>query len=311
MPIIGPPNDDLEPFEASLSGTQFSYMAPAHNHPRAPASKVDRKQVNLYDAGQLDKCPSSRTYEVPFYALSYKHWMFSERRYLLLSSDFAQTDFESRVFHLPEFSSLFAAHNFECAVERFIFSYWRSFASSGQCRLNWRVKNYNGTPWVAFENDGRLAHRGNYIPFHSLLQSFYITPITDQHVLVMSFNQVTRRDDVKGIDDAFEELREKVMTSTSLQLSTDAAAQKAQVIQNSGQQHYSESLPPYAFNLSEYPTRDIARDNFEQQHDRQYLIDLPEDEYSNKIDQQEKESIAQYKEQLACILDSHLRFKNT
>ena len=111
MKIVGPDYGRLDRFEANLSGTIFSFLAPEHNHPRAPKSEFNNRQINISDIEKYDKNLKSNRNAPPTFGLTHRYWMFSNQRFLIFSEDLAQTDFEPTILHFPEFDSLFNEDN--------------------------------------------------------------------------------------------------------------------------------------------------------------------------------------------------------
>ena len=177
--------------------------------------------INLYEKNDFVQSPSSNNpRELYSSVIIWLIWTFWHRRFVFFLNEFAECNFDTRVFHLPEFRSLFDKKVFEHAAERFIFGYGNSFSSTGLCRLNWRLEQHNGVEWIAFENDGRYSSKGLFNPCKSVIQTFYLTPISEDHLLCVCFTQVTRSG-VKGLTDAFKKLRHTVMESTELSLSEE------------------------------------------------------------------------------------------
>ncbi len=308
MKIIGPDFSNLVPYRANLSGTRFSFKTPKHNHPRIPENPNDEITDNIYNEKRFSQFPSSDERELFCRGMEHINWVYWSRRFLLLTKEVGTVNLVSKVIHLKEFSSLFQKSNFEYAVERLLFSHGDSFASTGLCRLNWRIKNYNGTSWVAFENDGLTSSRGLYSPCKSVLQSFYLTPISDEHMLAVFFTQVEYLN-APDISSEFEKLREKVMSTAELTLSEESIKQQQEVESQCPDQKYSKNLPPYEFDLLPLPTRDDAHDQIMEAKGVDAVNSMSESAYSKAIDEIEAENKRKYYEQVNQILASHLRFK--
>jgi len=309
MTIIGPNYSTPEYYFASLSGTQFSYSTPKYNHPRIPYRARDKRMINLYDSESfVQSPPSDNEKELYSTVLTVLSWVFWQRQYFILSHEAAICDFEARVFHLPEFNSLFNKEIFECATERLIFGYGGSFSSTKQCRLNWRIEKFNKTEWVVFENNGRYSSDGLHDPYKSTIQTFYLTPISNEHMLSVCFTQVKQRE-VKELDNAFSKLRKFIMSSSELKLSEDAIRQKTEIESQFPQQSYSQTLPPYEFEKMNLPERQQARILLQEQRGDDAIIEMSESAYSSAVDDLEKELRNKYHQQVDDILESHLRFK--
>lgn len=309
MAIIGPYFRKLEKFNMNLSGTAFSFGSPPHNHPRIPLSVCEDTSLNIYDLNKFGNHPNSRNYGPPCYAIIGKVWSFFDRKFIVYLKDVAESNFDVDIFSMSEFSSLFKKENFENALNRMIFSHGNAYASSGLCRLNWRIETYNGIEWVVFENDGRFASGGMYNPCKSVIQTFYTTPISDEHMLCMYFTQVTRKE-VNGLTDAFKKLRDTVMQSTEITLSEESTKQKMEVEKAFPNQQYSESLPPYEYELMPFPDEQDIMRAYVQEHGADFVNSMPYKKYSRTIDKLFKLEKEKYYAQVDQILESHLRFKN-
>lgn len=310
MGLITPNYKQTKRFEANLSGTAFSISIPPQNRYSTPQDSPGPLTLNLYDGSIYHQSSSSDETEVLSHALRYIDWLFLNRRFFFFVSDIAQAHLAVKIFKFDEFSSLFNTAHFESAVERLLFAHGDAYASSGLCRLNWRVENYNNTEWVVFENDGRYGSCGIYNPCKSILQSFYLTPISDEHLLAVFFTQVERLNS-PGLATTFADLRERVMSTAQLSLSQESTRQKHAVQAQCPEQRYSQHLPPYEFDLMPYPERDDAHTIFMQAKGVDYVNSLTDAAYSNAIDAIENELKQNYYAQVDKIMASHLKFKDS
>jgi hypothetical protein len=309
MGIISPNYSSLKRFEANLSGTVFSISAPEHNHPRIPANTNFGFTENLYNECIYEQFPSADEREVFSYNVDHINWTFWRRRLLVLIDSIADVRFISSVFKFEQFSSLFDRRHLEHAVERLLFAHGGAYASSGLCRLNWRVQGYNGTQWVAFENDGRYSSGGLHNPCRSVIQSFYLTPISDEHLLGVFFTQVERQN-APDMAARFEELRERVMATSHLQLSEESTRQKQVVEKQQLDQMYPQNLPPYEFDLMPYPQESEVIENLVEEKGSDFINSLPVSKANRMIDERMQLEVSKYKTQVEAIMTSHLRFKN-
>ena len=189
-----------------------------------------------------------------------------------------------------------------------IFGYGDSFSSTKLCRLNWRIETFNNVEWIVFENDGRYSSKGLYNPCKSVVQTFYLTPITGEHMLSVCFNQVISKE-ARGLDEAFLNLRNSIMSTAELSLSDDASREKALIDSQHPDQKYSENLSPYEFDRLPYPDRDKIHDNFIMDKGVDYVNNMSDSAYTKAIDQIEKEERKRYNQRISEIFYSHLRFK--
>lgn len=309
MGIISPSYQSLKQFDANLSGTKFSICAPEHIHSRIPENKQSSLRKNLYDEHNFGQYTSEDDREVFSFSLKHIDWTFYRRRYLLLVDSVGHVTFTAKVVKLEQFASLFNKCHFESAVERLLFARGGAYASSGMCRLNWRIKNYNDTQWVVFENDGRFASAGLHNPCKSVIQTFFLTPITDEHLLAVFFTQV-ELPNAPDLSSEFEMLRERVMETAELTLSEDSTRQLQAIQKANPDQQYSQHLPPYEFNLMPYPEEPKVIEHLVAEKGSDYINSLPVPQANKMIDECVKKEVEKYKAQVDSIMASHLRFKN-
>ena len=307
MPLIGtrknPKGPDLRNLEThlfNLSGTRVKFRAPAHYHDAIGATPPHKENVNLYEQDLFDRLDEEDLAEPPSYPLELKYWRFKGVPILDGTGVLGDMRLHVSIQHLPEFISLFRPLHLECAVERCIYSSPNAYKNSGQCRLDWQVREINGSDWVGYRSHHLTTDEGcGY-------ESVWHTPITDEHLLTVRFNQGIGKKRTR-LAEVYEKIIDLVMGSVKIQLSSDAKAQQAYIKQLYPDERLSEYLPPYQFEeielLEELDLINLI--SAENNHD----LSIPDDIFDAQVQQKDQEQRRRAEETRSKILASHLRFK--
>ncbi|WP_157209921.1 hypothetical protein [Marinimicrobium agarilyticum] len=297
----GPSLSRPESHRLDLSGTKVQFEAPRHNDALVPDQSDLAINLNIYDPKRFGQSEKSNSDEIPTRALAVKWWEYTGLPILDGTGYLGRIEFQVYLSHMPAFSSLFRPKSLECAVERYIYMSPSSTQYPGTNRLDWRVIDINGSRWV---NYGMIGWTAMYNA-EEVYTSFWQIPVTDEHLLTVEFVQVIalKRTNLKQ---AFQKVIDAVMNSFTIELSSDAAAQKAQVEKDHPGEVLSESLPPYEFDHVElknvYELTNIVSQEFN--HDPS----IPFEKVDKVVQEKDKEQREQAEAVRKRVLGSHLRF---
>ncbi|WP_444993989.1 hypothetical protein [Aliikangiella sp. IMCC44359] len=231
----GPDLVNLEHHEVNLSGTTIRFDAPYHRDAVADYGCKDNR-INLYNKSAMGRFSGNSLSQIKGLAVRKKNWSYT-RTHLFnrFGRDLGLTRFFVRGIYLPDFSSLFRPRRFEAGVEAYIFD---EYFSAVACRRDYQLLNFNGTNWAHFkEYKDKELDQVDY---------FYATPVTDEHLLMVSFDNTVYEDNTK-VPQLHNELADLIMSSFQVELSEDAKAQQAEAQQNYPYEKLSTSLPALAF----------------------------------------------------------------
>ncbi|WP_444997742.1 hypothetical protein [Aliikangiella sp. IMCC44359] len=231
----GPDLVNLEHHEVNLSGTTIRFDAPYHNHYSAPELNYRETRINLYDKGELFRISGRSLSKIRAVHIRGKTWGHRKSRLFGRFPSLGRTKFFVCAIHFPQFKNLFRARRLEAGVEAYIFD---ECFSAVACRRDYQLLNFNGTNWAHFkEYKDQDLDQVDY---------FYATPVTDEHLLMVSFHNTVYEDNTK-VPQLHSELADLIMSSFQVELSEDARAQQAKAQQNYPYEKLSTSLPTLAF----------------------------------------------------------------
>src|SRR5690606_14272307 len=149
-----------------------------------------------------------------------------------------------------------------------------------------------------------------YVGLHRAVEcyeSVWHTPITDQHLLTVRYDQVISKKRTR-LAETYQNIIKLVMNSFTIQLSQDAQAQQAAVKAQHPDERLSEFLPPYEFETVDLLERLelINLVSEENNHD----MSISDDVFVAQVQQKDRDQKQQAKNVKEQILKSHLRFKN-
>lgn len=308
MPFIGtrkyPKGPDLKRLEhhrITASGTEVDFLAPKHNNGGIPANPVKPVIMNLYEAGLFGRYDEQDLAEPPSSGVALKYWEFTGLPVVDGTGELGDMMFHVTISDMYEFQSLFRSRNLECAIERIIYASPHGYCNPGECRKNWQVRVINGTQWVSYQSTGYAGFRNA----EECYETVWHTPITDQHLLTVRFDQVIRKKRTR-LAEVYEKIIDLVMGSVKIQLSSDAKAQQAYIKQLYPDERLSEYLPPYQFEeielLEELDLINLV--SAENNHD----LSIPDDIFDAQVQQKDQEQRRRAEETRSKILASHLRF---
>lgn len=309
MPFIGtrkfPKGPDLKRLEyhsVTVSGTQISFAAPMHRHDAIQASPLLSGSFNLYDTSLFGRYKKNNPVEPASFGISLKDWRFSGIPMLDGTGVLGDMTFEVSIENMPEFASLFRSCHLECAVERYIYAAYTSYRIPGQCRMDWKVHTINNVVWVNYHSNGYPGFRNA----EECYESVWHTPITDQHLLTVRFDQVIRKKRTR-LAEVYQNIINKVMSSFEIQLSSDAQSQLDAVKRNFPCETLSETLPPYEFEEIDILGRlDLINQvSAENNHD----FSIPDDVFEEQVQKKDRDQKRKANDIKEKILASHLRFK--
>lgn len=309
MPFIGtrkfPKGPDLKRLERHkilASGTEITFLAPKHNDSSIPAFPAITKTINLYDSALFGRYEEKDLTEPASFGATLKHWEFTGIPMLDGTGELGEVMFHVTISDMPEFSSLFRPRHFECAIERCIYTSPHAYRIQGECRMNWKVYTINDSVWVNYHSNGYPGFRNA----EECYESVWHTPITDQHLLTVRFDQVIRKRRTR-LAEVYQNIINKVMSSFEIQLSSDAQAQLDGVTANFPNETLSETLPPYIFEEVEILERLelINQVSAENNHD----FSIPDDVFEAQVQEKDRDQKRKAKNIKEKILASHLRFK--
>lgn len=307
MPLIGtrkfPKGPDLkrsEQHSISVSGTRIAFSAPAHRHDAIQATPPLSGSFNLYDASHFGRFNKKDQVEPASFTLELKDWRFNGIPLLDGTGVIGDMKFKVSIVSMPEFASLFHPRHLECAVERYIYTAYTAYRIPGECRQNWRVIKINGKEWVNYESMGYPGYRNA----EECYESVWHTPITDQHLLTVRFDQVIRKKRTR-LAEVYQKIIEQVMNSFEIQLSLDAQAQQELIRTTHPEEQLSETLPPYVFEEYEVDNEYDLIDEIGAQHN----FELPHEEVKRLWEIEKKRQRQMQKETRVRVIESHLRFK--
>lgn len=203
---------------------------------------------------------------------------------------------------MPEFSNLFHPRHLECAVERYIYTAHTAYRIPGECRKNWQVKAINGTQWVSYKSTGYAGFRSA----EACYESVWHTPITDDHLLTVRFDQVIRKKRTR-LAEVYQKIIDQVMNSFEIDLSPDAKSQQTKIQVQYPNERLNERLPPYDFEDFDLLERLelINLVSAENNHD----LSIPDNIFEAQVQKKDREQKQRAKDIKERILASHLRFK--
>ncbi|WP_027330768.1 hypothetical protein [Marinimicrobium agarilyticum] len=258
-------------------------------------------EKNIYDDALFSRFYEDNAAEPPRMELAVKWWEYTGLPILDGTGYLGQIRFRIFLNRMPEFSSLFRPKNLECAVERYIYTSPSSTRYPGTNRLDWRIADINGSRWV---NYGMIGWTAMYSA-EEVYTSFWQIPITDEHLLTVEFVQVIalKRTNLKQV---FQKVIDAVMNSFTIELSSDAAAQKARVEKEYLGETLSKSLPPYEFDHLEALTglEMVQKVSESLNHD----LSIPKADFDEIVAKEEKKQEEELKAIRERVLQSHLRF---
>ena len=311
MPLIGtrkfpkgPSLRHLEEHVFNLSGAQIKFFAPEHYHDAIAATVPRNGHFNLYDTKLFNRFEEENLSEPPVLWLKLKRWRFKGIPLLDGTGVLGDLTMEVTVSDMPEFSTLFHSRHLERAVERYIYSSSDAYRISGECRMNWRVTTINGSVWVNYQSTGYAGFRNA----EECYESVWHTPISDQHLLTVRFDQVIRKKRTR-LAEVYQTIIDKVMNSFEVKLSPDAQSQQRVAKENYPDESLSESLPPYEFEEIELLERLELIDLVSKENNHDFSI--PDDVFEAQVQQKDHNQLQLAKEIKERTLASHLRFRAT
>lgn len=298
----GPDLKRLERHKILASGTEITYLAPKHNDSGIPAYPVTPKALNLYDSTVFGRYEEKDLTEPASFGATLKHWEFTGIPLLDGTGELGEMTFEVSIENMPEFASLFRSRHLECAVERYIYAAYTSYRIPGQCRMDWKVHTINNVVWVNYHSNGYPGFRNA----EECYESVWHTPITDQHLLTVRFDQVIRKKRTR-LAEVYQNIINKIMSSFEIQLSSDAQSQLDAVKANFPDETLNETLPPYEFEEVDILERlDLINQvSAENNHD----LSIPDDVFEAQVQKKDRDQKRKAKDIKEKILASHLRFK--
>ena len=310
MPLIGtrkypkgPNLKRLEHHRVTASRTVIAFSAPAHRHDAIQAQPALSGSINLYDESRFGRYKKNDLAEPASMGLALKDWRFTGLPILDGTGVIGDMTFELSIENMPEFASLFHPRHLECAIERYIYKAYTAYRIPGECRQNWQLKTINGIEWAGYQSVGYAGFRSA----EECYESVWHTPITDQHLLTVRFDQVIRKKRTR-LAEIYEIIIDQVMISFDIHLSPDAQSQQDYIRKNFPNEQLSENLPPYEFDEIELLERLelINRVSAENNHD----LTIPDDVFEGMVQQKDSEQKRRAKETKKRVLESHLRFKS-
>ena len=307
MPLIGtrkyPKGPDLKRLEhhrVTASGTEIAFSAPAHRHDAIQVQPALTGSINLYDESRFGRYKKNDLAEPASMGLALKDWRFTGLPILDGTGVIGDMTFEVSIENMPEFASLFHTRHLECAIERYLYKAYTAYRIPGECRQNWQLKTINGIEWAGYQSVGYTGFRSA----EECYESVWHTPITDQHLLTVRFDQVIRKKRTR-LAEIYETIIDRVMNSFEIQLSCDTKSQQEYIRQKFPNERLSGTLLPYEFEEyevdNEYDLIDEigAQNNFE----------LPHEEVKKLWETEKKRQRQMKNEARARVIESHLRFK--
>jgi hypothetical protein len=307
MPFLGtrryPKGPDLKRLEhhrVTASGTEITFSAPAHRHDAIQVQPALAGSINLYDESRFGRYKKNDLAEPASMGLALKDWRFTGLPILDGTGVIGDMTFEVSIENMPEFASLFHPRHLECAIERYIYKAYTAYRIPGECRQNWQLKTINGIEWAGYQSVGYAGFRSA----EECYESVWHTPITDQHLLTVRFDQVIRKKRTR-LAEIYETIIDRVLNSFEIQLSCDAKSQQEYIRQKFPNERLSGTLLPYEFEEyevdNEYDLIDEigAQNNFE----------LPHEEVKKLWETEKKRQRQMKNEARARVIESHLRFK--
>ena len=196
MPLLGtrryPKGPKMKYFELhkmDVSGTHIEFAAPRHNHNTiSPLPDIEENNINLYDTEQFSRYNNKNKDEPATFGLCLKYWRYFGIPLLDGTGVLGDVTFNPSISYMPEFTSLFHPRHLECAIERYIYKAPDTYRLTGFCRENWKSVKLNGITWVNYRSQGSAGFRNA----EEVYESVWHTPITDQHLLTVRFDQVIR-----------------------------------------------------------------------------------------------------------------------
>src|SRR5690606_1725572 len=198
--------------------------------------------INLYEEALFRRFDEDEIAEPGSLGLLLKYWEFTGIPVLDGTGELGDMRLAVSIESMAEFSSLFRPKRLECAIERFIYTSSDAYRLSGECRMNWRVVTINENVWVNYQSTGYAGFRNA----EECYESVWHTPISDQHLLTVRFDQVIRKKRTR-LAEVYQNIINKVMSSFEIQLSSDSQSQLDAIKRNFPCETLSEPLPPYEF----------------------------------------------------------------
>src|SRR5690554_811350 len=300
----GPSLKYPEAHQFNASGTQIRFMALRHNDSSIRSIADYNGVINLYEEALFMRFDEDAIAEPGSLGLLLKYWEFTGIPVLDGTGELGDMRLAVSIESMAEFSSLFRPKRLECAIERFIYTSSDAYRLSGECRMNWRVVTINENVWVNYQSTGYAGFRNA----EECYESVWHTPISDQHLLTVRFDQVIRKKRTR-LAEVYQTIIDKVMNSFEVQLSSDAQAQQRAAKENYPDETLSESLPPYEFEEIELLERLELINLVSEENNHDFSI--PDDVFEAQVQQKNHNQQQLAKKIKERTLASHLRFKQT
>lgn len=235
--------------EINMSGTQLRFSCPPSTS-RLVDPQVYEHEYNIYD-DSLYLHHLKTDLAVPYIPCFESGWGYYG--WPLIDGEIGNLLFHIMINKHPSEDNLFSKAGFERAIDYDINYSWGPESSIGgerrfcYCPVNWRVRTYSGVEWVRYD----------MLPVTQSPITYWVTPITEQHYLMFSFDCNEKKEGVwvalSGLSVAFERMIENILNSVELDFSPDAQRAMAEAERMWPDQKYSESRQ--AFEWPEYKNR--------------------------------------------------------
>ncbi len=192
----GPSLNSLEEHQINLSGISLNLRMPVSNI-RTYVDKVNKQTKNLYDPTEFHSSIHEDPCTPPELSLITNGWRY--KGFTLFDNEMGRMLMDCSVAHMPEFNSLFRPRRLECAIERFIYLS-ELFSWDIESRLGYELRIINGINWAHYTCRAEEEES-------SARQSVWQTPLTDEHLLTIFFNQ-TGKLEKTGLKAAYSRLVE-------------------------------------------------------------------------------------------------------
>ncbi|WP_444996521.1 hypothetical protein [Aliikangiella sp. IMCC44359] len=262
----GPDLVNLEHHEVNLSGTTIRFDAPYHNHYSAPELNYRKTQINLYDKSRLAGVSGRSLSKIRAVYIRDKWWGHRKSRLFGRFPSLGRTQFFVCAIHFPQFKNLFRPRRLEASIEAYVYDECSNTRSPS--RRDYELLNLNGVDWAHFK-----AYEDKDL---DQVDYFYATPVTDEHLLMVSFHNTVYEDNTK-VPQLHSELADLIMSSFQVELSEDAKAQQAKAQQNYPYEKLSPTLPPCSFEIRFVETEFECMKRIIGEHPE--YDDLPDEEF--------------------------------
>ena len=217
----------------NFSGTKLSIQVPPQSLRHGVANQLPY-EYNIFDVDRLDLRTEGKQTFGGFICYN-SGWSVYEK-YFIFPVYTGGLYFSISIDYFDVENSFFISKIFESYVNRELGRLYgprSEWYLRFKCRLKWHYENINSVNWLSYttkKND------------NSSEMIEYLTPIGDQHYIVISFNKLCVKDDV-DINPYLDNITQQLMSKVELILSPDALRQQREAKEKYPNDKPTEFMP--------------------------------------------------------------------